>query len=240
MGSLPSAALILFIARRKHRLTEYPKMREQFSCDVTMVVADLANSNDLKRVQDLFETRQDITVLVNNAGVGALGPTAKVKPSDLENLVKVNVLALTMLSVAALSAFRARGSGLLVNIASVIALGPSPTAAGYSGSKAYVLNFSRSLEQEYAETDVTIQTILPGPVRSEFFESSGAKPAFPDELYMTADMLAETALRAYDMKESVTFPTLPDTTLWVEFEGARKKFYKMVLTTGKPAQRYGM
>jgi hypothetical protein len=57
---------------------------------------------------------------------------------------------------------------------------------------------------------------------------------------MSADTLVETALRAFDMKERVTFPTLADTASWAEFEGARKKFYKSVLMTGKPAARYAL
>lgn len=233
---------LILVARRKDRLEQLAFTLEEHSRSaVTTIVADLANEADLRRVQGVFSERKDISVLVNNAGVGALGPISKVDVNSLENLVKVNVLALTTLSKAALSAFKARGHGLLVNIASVIALGPSATAAAYGGSKAYVLNFSRSLEQEYTEGGITVQTILPGPVKSEFFSASGvASPGFPEELFMSADTLVETALRAFDMKETVTFPTLADTASWAEFEGARKKFYKSVLMTGKPAARYAL
>jgi hypothetical protein len=60
----------------------------------------------------------------------------------------------------------------------------------------------------------------------------------PDELFMPADTLVETAMRAVDMKENVTFPRLADAALSTEFESARMKFYKSVLVTGKPAARY--
>lgn len=231
---------LILVARRKERLEQLAFTLEEHSrSNVTTIVADLSIEADLRRVQNVFAERGDISVLVNNAGVGALGPTSKVDASAVENLVKVNVLALTTLSLAALSAFKARGHGLLVNIASIIALGPSATAGAYSGSKAYVLNFSRSLEQEYAESGITVQTILPGPVKSEFFAASGVtSPGMPEDLFMSADTLVETAMRAVDMKENVTFPTLADVALWTEFESARKKFYKSVLVTGKPAARY--
>lgn len=233
---------LILVARRRDRLEQLAFTLEGHSGSrVTTIVADLANEADLRRVQGLFSEREDISVLVNNAGVGSLGPTSRVDIKSLENLIKVNVLALTTLSVAALSAFKSRGQGLLVNIASVIALGPSPTAAAYSGSKAYVLNFTRSLEQEYADSGITVQTILPGPVKSEFFAASGvASPGVPEGLFMSADSLVETALRAFDMKETVTFPTLADPAGWMEFEAARKKFYKSVLMTGKPAARYAL
>lgn len=231
---------LILVARRKERLEQLAFTLEEHSKSiVTTMSADLASEEDLRRVQSVFHERKDISILVNNAGVGALGPTSKVEISSVENLVKVNVLALTTLSLAALAAFKSRGDGLLVNIASVIALGPSATAAAYSGSKAYVMNFSRSLEQEYAETSITVQTIFPGPIKSEFWAASGVStPGFPEELFMTAETLVETAMRAVDLKEKVTFPNLPDLASWTEFEGARKKFYKSVLATGKPAARY--
>lgn len=231
---------LLLVARREDKLEALAqKLRREGAHDVTTHVADLANGDGVRSVERILAGREDIDLLVNNAGLGALGPTAQTGTDAAESLVLVNVLALTRLSIAALEKFRKRDRGILINIASVIALGPSPTAAAYSGSKAYVLNFSRSLQQEYANTNVTIQTVLPGPVHSEFFERSGiTKPIFPENLYMTPDQLVATALRALDMKETVCFPTLPDVGHWDDFEAARKKFYKAVVASGAPAARY--
>ncbi|MET4482181.1 SDR family oxidoreductase [Bradyrhizobium sp. F1.13.3] len=231
---------IVLVARRQDRLAALAeKLRSNGAKQVDVLAADLAASSGLRKVEALLALRDDITLLVNSAGLGALGPTAQTGPEEAERLVLVNVLALTRLSIAALQRFRSRNKGTLINIASVIALGPSPTAAAYSGSKAYVLNFSRSLEQEYAESAITVQTILPGPVHSEFFAISGVtKPGMPEHLFMTPEQLVATAMKALELKEAVCFPTLRDTALWNEFEGARKKFYKAVISTGEPAARY--
>jgi len=100
-------------------------------------------------------------------------------------------------------------------------------AAAYSGSKAYVVNFSRSLEMEYAGSGIAVQTILPGPVHSEFFEQSGiTQPMFPENLYMTPEQLVSTSMKALDMKEAFCFPALHDKALLDEYEAARKKFSK--------------
>lgn len=231
---------LILVARRKDRLSALAeKIRAATSRYVEVHVADLAKQDGLRSVERLLSERNDIALMVNNAGLGALGPTAKTGGSAAESLVLVNVLALTRLSLAAVEGFRKRNHGTLINIASVIALGPSANAATYSGSKAYVLNFSRSLEMECADTGITVQTVLPGPVHSEFFAQSGiTTPVFPENLYMTPDQLVATALRALDMKETVCFPTLPDVALWEEFESARKKFYKSVVSTGAAAARY--
>src|SRR3546814_8742861 len=71
-----------------------------------------------------------------------------------ESLIRPNFFALTRLSIAALAGFRKTGIGTLVNIASVIAFAPSAAGATYSGSKAFVLNFTRSLQLEYEKTDI--------------------------------------------------------------------------------------
>jgi short-subunit dehydrogenase len=126
-------------------------LEEHSRSNVTTIVADLSIEADLRRVQNVFAERGDISILVKNAGVGALGPTLKVDASAVENLVKVNVLALTTLSLAALSAFKARGHGLLVNIASIIALGPSEQRVLTAGRR---LTFSISRDRSNRSTPI--------------------------------------------------------------------------------------
>ena len=132
----------------------------------------------------LIRTRQDIEILVNNAGLGALGPSASVDAKAVDTLVKVNVLALTHLSLSS-AGFCTAKPRTIINLGSIIAIIPSPGGASYSASKAYVLNFSRSMQLEFAKTNVKVQVVMPGPVRSEFFGDQ--KPPFPDQLFMSAD-----------------------------------------------------
>ena len=115
---------------------------------------------------------------------------------------------------------------------------PVPGASGYSASKAYVLNFSRALQAELEPAGVTVQAVMPGMVRSEFF---GGKPApFPDHLFMEADTLVATALRALDQGERVCFPTLSDPAGWSGLEAARGALVKALTHSGEPAARYGV
>jgi len=144
---------LILVARRRERLDELAKrLGLETDRSVEMVVADLANAVDLSRVEKLLSEREDIDVLVNNAGVGALAPMKVVSADALENMIKINVVALTRLSHAVLPGFVRRNRGTIINLASIIAVIPSPAGAGYSGSKGYVLNFSRSLQMELAKT----------------------------------------------------------------------------------------
>src|SRR5437762_4131846 len=214
---------LILIARRRDRLEDIAKrIVVKTSRAVEIVTADLAHAEDLLRIEALLTKREDIDVLINNAGLGALGPTSKVTADALENLIRINILALTRLTHAALPGFLRRNSGTIINIASMIAVMPTPSGAGYSGSKAYVLNFTRSLQMELAKTSIIVQAVLPGPVRTEFFEASGLTAApFPNELFMSADQLVDTALQALDQGELVCFPSLENASLWTGFEIGR-------------------
>lgn len=162
---------LILVARRRNRLEEIAsKIQAKTKRAVEIVTADLGDPADLLRIEALLTEREDIDVLINNAGLGALGPTSKVAAAALENLIKINVLALTRLTHAVLPGFLRRNSGTIINIASIIAVMPTPSGAGYSGTKGYVLNFTRSLQMELAKTNVTVQAVLPGPVRTEFLK----------------------------------------------------------------------
>jgi short-subunit dehydrogenase len=228
---------LILVARRRERLaTLAARIRSEHGRTSEIVGADLANQDDLARVETLIGSTSDLGVVVNAAGLGALGLAASVDPAAVENMVKVNVLALTRLSLAAARRFGAIGRGTIINIGSIVALMPVAGAGGYSGSKAYVLNFTRSLQAELSPGNVTAQVVMPGPVRSEFFGDSPAP--FPDALFMTAETLVDTALRALDQGETVCFPTLHELDAWQRFDGARGGLIKAVTQDSLPAARY--
>jgi short-subunit dehydrogenase len=231
---------LILVARRRDRLEDVAKrIKTKTKRAVEIVTADLSEAKDLLRIEALLTEREDIDVLINNAGLGALGPTAKVAADALENLIRINILALTRLTHAVLPGFLRRNTGTIINIASMIAVMPTPSGAGYSGSKAYVLNFTRSLQMELAKTNIIIQAVLPGPVRTEFFEASGLAAApFPNELFMSAEQLVDTSLQALAQGELVCFPSLENASLWTDLENARIALSRALMQSGSPATRY--
>ena len=229
---------LVLVARRKERLESLAeKLRSDHSRHVEILAVDLADEAGVASVEEAVRDTPDLAVLVNCAGSGALGPSAMVDPATVEGMLKVNVLALTRLSLATARRFTRAKHGTIINIGSILAMMPVPGAGGYSGSKTYVLNFSRALQTELADSGVTVQVLMPGPVRSEFF--GDRPPPFPDQLFMTPETLVDTALAALDQGEIVTFPNLHDFTTWQQFEGARGGLVKAVTQNGLPAARYG-
>jgi short-subunit dehydrogenase len=229
---------LLLVARRADRLKDLvADLKGKYGASITTLVADLALSEDLARLAARIG-EEDVTMLVNNAGAGGLGPTAKAGAEQLELIISLNITAVTRLSHAALARFRDRGNGTLVNIGSNMAHAPSGGGAVYTGSKAYVLNFTRSLQLEYANSAIRIQLVMPGPIHTEFFSSQGMSEAvFPADAYLTAEQLVDAALAGLAAGEAVTIPSMVETEPWTTLEAARVAFMGATLS-GQVGRRY--
>jgi len=230
---------LILVARRRDRLESLAtRLRKDHGCRVEIHPADLRDRDDLVRIEALVRERDDIGVLVNNAGLGAGAPSVSADPDTVETLVKVNVLAPTLLCLAATPRFAARDDGLIINIGSVSAVIPSATAAAYSASKAYVFTFSQSLQREFSKTKVKAQVVMPGPVRTEFF--GDRPPSIPDELFMSPETVVDIAFRALDQGELMCWPTLHDLQAWTAFDDARRALSKAISQDAIPPVRYGL
>lgn len=229
---------LLLVARRAERLAGMAEvLAQRHGVAVETLAVDLATADGVATLEQRL-SHDPATMLVNNAGAGGLGPSMAQSGEAMEALIRLNIVALTRLSRAALAAFRDRGGGTLVNIGSVMAHAPSAGGAVYSGSKAYVLNFTRSLALEFAGSPCRIQLVMPGPVRTEFFSAQGMEDSvFPLDAYLTAEQLVDAALAGLDAGEEVTSPSIGDPAIWEALEGARGRFMKAAVS-GKVAERY--
>src|SRR5262249_20286464 len=116
---------LILVARRRDRLEDLAeRLRSAHGRRGEIFPADLSAQEDLTRVETLIANTGDIDLLVNCAGLGALGPGATVDLKTVDTLVKVNVLALTQLSLVAARTFAQRRHGTIINIGSIIALMP--------------------------------------------------------------------------------------------------------------------
>jgi hypothetical protein len=205
---------------------------------VEVVQADLGRSEDLRRVEEVLRTDQSITMLVNNAGVGATAPLLGSDVEAMESMIALNVTALIRLAYAAAPGFAARGNGTIVNIASIVAVAPEVLNGVYGGSKAFVLAFSQSLHHELAGRGVRVQAVLPGATATDFWGTAGTPVEhLPTEIVMRAEDMVDAALAGLDQGELVTIPSLPDAGDWDRFEAARQALQPN-LSLAMPAARY--
>ncbi|OLL33716.1 SDR family oxidoreductase [Burkholderia sp. SRS-W-2-2016] len=230
---------LLLIARDGARLASLAaRLNEATGRRVATLSADLTVKADVRRVEERLRADRDITLLVNNAGVGA---TASLLDSDLDQLdamIELNVTALTRLSAAVLPGFIERGAGTLINISSIVALAPELLNGTYSGTKAYVLNLTQSLHHEVGGKGVRLQAVLPGATSTAFWDRAGlAVEQLPAQIVMSADDMVDAALAGLDQGELVTIPSLPDAADWQRFDDARLQLQPN-LSRDVPAARY--
>jgi short-subunit dehydrogenase len=232
---------LILVARNRERLHEVAKkVTDKTGRAVEVVTADLNKPADVAQVEALLRKDAGITMLVNNAGVGASAPLLDSDIVQMADLITLNVGALTRLVYAAVPGFVKRGKGTIVNIASIVAIAPELLNGVYGASKAFVLTLSRSLQHELSGKGVRVQAVLPGAIATEFWDIAGMPiKNLPPEMVMTTENLVDAALAGLDLGETVTIPSLPDVADWDAYEAARGALLPS-LSRNLPAERYSI
>lgn len=230
---------LVLVARDVARLEQLAQsLRGQHQVGVDILPADLTNKQDLLKVEQRLRSDSSISMLVNNAGMAISGELADGDIERYDNMVQLNITAVMRLAAAVAPNFIARKGGTLINIASVLALAPELFNGVYSGTKAFVLNLSLSLQNELGKHGVRVQVVLPGATRTEIWERSGGDIAhLPPEMLMEVEDMVDAALAGLDQGESVTIPSLPELKEWTELNALRQALAPR-LSLSRPAQRY--
>jgi len=232
---------LIIVARNHERLDALAKrITNDTGRSVEVLVADLSDKNDLARVETAAKQDASITILVNNAGVGSYAPLMDSDIDKMQEMITLNISALTRLTYAVAPGLITRGTGTIINIASIVAIAPELLNGVYGGSKAYVLSFSQSLQHELSGKNIRIQAVLPGATATAFWDTAGLPVSnLPKEIVMSADDLVDAALAGLDLGELVTIPSLPDQVEWDKFEATRRSMAGRLSST-QPALRYGI
>jgi short-subunit dehydrogenase len=207
------ARSLILVARREQELTELREelIRSRPNLTVRLHQTDLA---DLSQVNELVawleREKLSIDLLINNAGLGDLGDFATSEPERNEKMLLVNAVALTSLTRRLLPGMVAAKRGAILNVSSSAGFLPIPGFAVYAATKAYVTSFSEALRAELRGTGVTICTLCPGPVHTEFnqvAERPGqSRDRSPEFVYVSVDKVVRAALAAIERDRALVIP----------------------------------
>lgn len=192
---------LIISARRKDRLESLKKVLEKkYKINVKVFPADLSDVNDVLRLAANCFTK-NINILINNAGFGILRSFNNISGKENINLINTNITALTLLSQEFI---KTQKRGYILNVASAAAFLPGPLLSSYYASKAYVLNLSVAVNEELKRSGkpVSVTTLCPGPMKTEFFATAGASKKWATA---TPRACAKRALRAMFKRKSVVF-----------------------------------
>lgn len=230
---------LLLVARRGDRLHALANdLQHRHGVKISTLVADLSAVEGIQQVEAVLRDDTTISLLVNNAGAANLAPILSSSADQHEAINTLNTTALMRLTLAALPRFVENDQGTIINIASVVAFHARAGSAVYSATKAWVLNFTRGLQEEFAGSNVRIQAVLPAATATEIWGHSGITlDALPEGSVMTSEDLVDAALAGLDQGELVTVPPVEDLQLWDNWEAARLALFS-ASRNGKPASRY--
>lgn len=166
---------LILVARSGDKLKQLAgELQQQFKVWVLIFEADLTRKEDREGLFRFIETeRSQVDLLVNNAGFGHHGPFEDHPPQGLEEMLRLNIEALTVLTRFFLPGMKARRKGGIINVASTAAFQPIPYLNVYAATKAFVLSFSEALWMECKKYGVRVFCVCPGNTRTAFHDVAG-------------------------------------------------------------------
>ena len=163
--------------------------------NATALKLDVTSAEDVKAAAAAVEKAGGVDVLVNNAGYGYLTAFEEGDEAGYRAQFETNVFGLIAMTKAILPAMRARGSGHIVNIASVGGLVGNPGSAYYAATKFGVVGLSEALSKEVGALGVKVTVVEPGPFRTDWagrsLQSSGKRiDAYAKTVHERLDQVA--------------------------------------------------
>ncbi len=157
---------LILVARRKDRLE---KLQNELKTNVDIIAMDISTTFNCLKLYNKVK-KEDIDILINNAGFGVFGEFTKTKIDDELDLIDLNIKSLHTLTKLFLKDFKEKDKGYILNVASSAAFLPGPLMATYYSSKAYVLNLTAAINEELKRNNskVYVGVLCPGPVNTEF------------------------------------------------------------------------
>jgi short-subunit dehydrogenase len=207
---------LTLVARREQKLSELrDELRRQYpNLTVRIRETDLANLAQIKELLAWLDCEKiDVDLLINNAGLGDVGPFATSDSIRNEQIMLVNMVALTSLTRHLLPQMIARKRGGILNVSSSAGFLPIPGLAIYAATKAYVTSLSEALRAELRGTGVSVCALCPGPVHTEFQEVAkrpdGQRENGPEFVHVSVEQVVRDALTGLEADRPLVIPGLP-------------------------------
>ncbi len=194
---------VILVARRK---TKLEKITKELGEKATYIVSDISSTYNCTELYNKVK-KEDIDILINNAGFGLCDEFNKTKLDKELDMIDLNIKGLHTLTKLFLSDFKKKDKGYILNISSSAAFMPGPLMATYYASKSYVLNLSLAIYEELRRenSNVSISVLCPGPVDTEF--NKVAKVNFNIKP-LDKDIVAKYAIKNMFNEKLIIIPSL--------------------------------
>jgi 3-oxoacyl-[acyl-carrier protein] reductase len=194
-------AVVSLTARNPQKLAEAATSIRQSGAQAEAIVADLTTSASIAAVVQQTEQKLGpIEILVNNAGLGRFAPVQKLSEADWDEMLDTNLKAVFLLSKAVAPGMIERGSGHIVNIASLAGKNAFAGGAAYCASKWGLLGLTQCMAEDLRPHGVRVSAICPGSVATDFSPHTGKDPSKmlqPEDVAHAVDLLVTQAPQSF-------------------------------------------
>lgn len=191
---------LILVSRNKEKLE---KLQRELKTDVIIEVMDLSKRENCIKLYNKHKNNVDL--LVNNAGFGSCGEFYK---SDLDNdlnMIDLNVACVHILTRLFLNDFIIRDDGRILNVASAASFEPGPLMSTYYSTKSYVYNMSMAIYEELRrkKSNIKISILCPGPVDTGFNDRANVKFSVKS---LSSDYVTSYALKKMKKNKLIIIP----------------------------------
>jgi short-subunit dehydrogenase len=200
---------LVLVARNKELLLQRQKeLSTDYGVDIKIFELDLSIDST---PFDLYEAIKDeniqIDFLINNAGFGLAGNFSETNLDTELNMIRLNEIALIVLTKLYLKEMLKRNSGRIMNVVSTAAFFSGPLMAIYYATKAHVLSFTTAIAKEIKGTHVSISSLCPGPTITEFQKRAGIRlPKILKKKMLSAEKVAQIGYNGFMGGKTIIIP----------------------------------
>ena len=158
------------------RVEVLQQLKDEIGEGVHILPCNLSSADDVEKLVPTAEAALGgLDILVNNAGITKDGLAMRMKDEDWQSVIDVNLTANFRLSRAAMRLMMKKRWGRIINITSIVGVTGNPGQANYVASKAGLIGMTKSLAQELASRNVTVNCVAPGFIATPMTEALNDK-----------------------------------------------------------------
>lgn len=199
---------LILVARRKDRLEE---LKKELNTNVEIISLDISSTFNCMKLYNKVK-KEDIDILINNAGFGTFGKFTDIKLDNELDMIDLNIKTVHTLTKLFLKDFKKKDKGYILNVASSAAFFPGPLMATYYATKAYILRLTLAINEELRRDDsyVYVGALCPGPVNTEFNEVADVIFTLKG---LSSEYVAKYAIEKMFKKKTIIIPSVKMKTL---------------------------
>ncbi|MBE9193028.1 SDR family oxidoreductase [Gloeocapsopsis crepidinum LEGE 06123] len=185
---------VALVSRSQEKLAAVASAVQQTGVKVAVYPLDLADVEQVREQISAIAADFKVDILVNSAGMGYTGNLSETPLTDWQAVMNLNLTSVFQCILGVLPTMRDRGTGTIINVASIAGVQPFPSWGAYSASKAGLIALSKTLAAEERQNGIRVTTICPGAVDTELWNSDTVRIKLERSAMLTPESVAQAIL----------------------------------------------